>query len=231
MLLHRLRRRFGVAAPRLIVAPHLPWYWRLGLLLLGLVLIACAYYLGLSQQDAGSSGSSATISAPPASSTVQLEALQRQLTMEAVTRQALMRQLEGLQADNARLKETVAFFENMLTNGDRNLELKVYQAVVEPTGVAGEFRYRILLAQGQKEAEPFVGRYEVTVVAQQGSRKLTLTLPGAGASANDFAVQVKVYQRLERSFSLEPEARPRQLIVRVYAAGKQAPKLTQTVAL
>jgi hypothetical protein len=66
-------------------------------------------------------------------------------------------------------------------------------------------------------------------VTQDGKERV-LTLPQAeDRSAKEFQLNFKLFQRIEGTFKVPPQAVVRSMQVRVFESGSNAPKLTQTV--
>ncbi|TSA12955.1 MAG: hypothetical protein D4R74_10580, partial [Betaproteobacteria bacterium] len=126
-LLKQFRRRFGISAPRMMVQTHVAWYWRtLGLV----VVLSCSFALAAWIYDAGrrfagfdSSEAEQELSqlreragrltTEVAALRASVNASESKLQIERTAQTQLGRQVKTLEDENARLKEDLAFFENL----------------------------------------------------------------------------------------------------------------------
>src|SRR5205085_3530797 len=60
----------------------------------------------------------------------------------------LVRQVKQLESDNARLREDLAFYENLTPAEGGEGKLSVYRFKVEHDVLPGAYRYRLLVMQG-----------------------------------------------------------------------------------
>ncbi|WP_269533067.1 DUF6776 family protein [Chitinimonas sp. BJYL2] len=224
------RRGNHLATARLAVRRHLPWPARLALGLLGLIVLASGSYgLYLYGEQQGRHGALASQVGQDASrlarelqeSAQRAQALEQQLRLETSTRETVSRQLVQLQADNGALREQIAFYESLLTKTDRAPALALDQFRVEPVS-PGHYRLRAILVQGQSTQEAFRGEVEFRLVVERGGRRESLVWP-----APRIKVNVTRYHRLERETELPPDARLKQVEIRVYADGESRAKLTR----
>ena len=134
--LRSLRNRWGISAPRLIVSPHVAWYWRalavIAALTVSLVIAMWIYDAG--RRFAGFDATTlenevATLRARVAALEEEASALrgvaassESRLQIEKSAQAQLVRQLKSVEAENVLLREDVAFFENLArTPGDDKL--------------------------------------------------------------------------------------------------------------
>jgi hypothetical protein len=246
--LAKLRQRFGIAAPRVAVRSQVPWYWRwagLALLLAAAgVLAAWIYDAGgrfagfeRSEIDARLDETRRALVAARA----ELEqvravanAADSRLSIERTAQQKLARQIRALEQDNARLREELAIFENMLSSGARTTEaLSIYRFKVEPEVLPGEYRYRLLLlSPAARRGREFQGRLELVVSLTEGGRSAMMSFPEqADAGAAAFRLAFKYFQRVEGTFRVSPKAKVENVQVRVYESGVPQPRATHTVTL
>lgn len=243
--LWKLRQRFGIAAPRVAVRTHVPWYLRW--LVLGL-LVASSVALGLWTYDAGRrfAGFDATeaekeIAAARSELAVAREELARlrgmsdaaesKLAIERTAQQDLARQLRSMEAENARLREELAVFESTLSADPKKAApVSIKRFRVEPELRAGEYRFHLLLlAMGAKRDE-FRGRFELIVSLNQGGRDVMMALPRS-AGEEGFNLGFKHFQRVHGTFQVDPAARVSGVQVRVYESGTAEARATQTAKL
>lgn len=240
-------RRFGIDAPRLAVRPHMPWYWRwmgLGVAVAVAAIVAWATYdFGL--EYAGFRKSEAAQLRAQLDETVRRQqaelaelnartaTAERQLQIERATFGDLARQVKGLAQENALLKEDLAFFQSLTaTSKEGAISVNRFRLLPEP--VPGEYRYQLLLVQTGERAKEFSGRLQFVLNLQQDGRKVILMLPPeseGAANAKEYQVNFKLFQRVEGSFRIPPDAAVKGLQVRVFEGNSSAPKLTHNVTI
>ena len=243
----KVRKRFGIAAPRVAVHSPIPWYLRwLGVaLLLGLAAASAAWIYDAGRRFAGFDHGEVTdelsvTKRELAAAQAELERLraganaaERRLSIERTTQQKLAQQIRALEQDNARAKEELATFESMLASEPRSGSvLTINRFTVEPDVLPGEYRYHLLLVtpRARRERE-FHGRLELVVSLTGGGQNAMMTFPEPGdASAAEFRLAFKYFRRLEGTFRVNPKARVENVQVRVYETGSNQPRAMQTVS-
>lgn len=240
-----LKRKFGIAAPRMAVRTHIAWYWR-GLVLGVFVAVGviCAWWI----YDTGSRlagferGEAKQELHQLAERAARLEAENRelhvtslkarqQLEIEQATQSDLAKSVKTLQDENAGLKEDVAFFRSLMSSDRGDGALGIYHFKVERGALPGEYRYRLLLLQsGQQREQEFRGSVQFVVNAVQGARKIVLAIPDAKEPRREgLNVSFKYYQRLEGSFQVASPAIVKTVQVRVFENSAAQPKLMRVV--
>lgn len=245
--LWKLRQRFGIAAPKVAVRTHVPWYLRWLALA---VLLACSAALAAWMYETGRRFAGFD------RSEVELEmtALRRELTagreelerlrslanaaeskiaIERTAQQNLAQQVRALEGENARLREELAVFESTLATDPKKVASPSIQRFkVQPELLPGEYRYHLLVLATASPRAEFQGRFELVVSLTQDGRKVMLTLPESGASAEQgFRLLFKHFQRIEGTFRVNPTASVDTVQVRVYDSGSGQARATQTVKL
>ncbi len=243
--LRALRHRWGIAAPRLTVSPHVAWYWRaLAIVAVSALLLILALWLyDAGRQFAGydvltAESELATLRARAAALENEVRSLrmlttssENRLQIEKSAQAQLVRQLKAMQAENARLREDLAFFEN-LAHGAGEDKLAVSGFKVEPDLVPGEYRYRVLVTLGGAKNREFSGRLQLVVDMQLGDRDLTLMVPPDEKSDDAaYRVRFKRFYRAEGSFRVDPKAKVRSVQVRVFEQGAGQPRATESYTL
>ena len=241
--LRAFRNRWGIAAPRLTVSAHVAWYWRV----LGIIaVLTMSLVLAMGMYDAGrrlAGFDASTLEAEVATLRARVAALEEEaknlravvassesrMQIEKTAQAQLARQLKTVEAENARLREDIAFFENLArgTTGDK---LTVSGFKVESDPKPGEYRYRVLVTQGPKERD-FSGRLELVVSMQLGGREVTLILPEENSDEAAYRLQFKRFYRAEGSFRVDPKATVRAVQVRVFEQGGGEPRATQSFTM
>jgi hypothetical protein len=244
----KVRKRFGIAAPRVAVHSPIPWYIRwLGLvLLLGLSAAAAAWIYDAGRRYAGFDesevqGELSTTKRQLAAAEAELEQLRaaanaadRRLAIERTAQQKLAQQIRVLEQENARVKEELATFESMLSSETRNgTVLTIYRFKVEPDVLPGEYRYHLLLVTPRSRRErEFSGRLELVVNLVDGGQNAMMTFPEPGdASASEFRLAFRYFRRVEGTFRVNPKARVENVQVRIFETGSSQPRAIQTVGL
>lgn len=160
----------------------------------------------------------------------KLAASESQRKIDAVTYGDLSKQVKGLSAENASLKDDLAFFQSLLPAAARDDAIALGRLKVDADTVPGEFKYRLLVVQGGQRPSDFQGHVQIIVSAQQGAEKIVLSLPPvADGKSKEFQLNFKSFQRVEGVFKIAPGAVVKSVQVRVYQNGASAPKLTQSV--
>jgi hypothetical protein len=244
----KLRQRFGIAAPRVAVHSHIPWYWRwIGVaVLLGISAASAAWIYDAGRQFAGFDRSEVQdelrgVRGQLEEARAELERLRAvanasdsRLSIERTAQQNLAQQIRALEKDNARLKEELATFESMLQSEARSANtVSVYRFKVEPDVLPGEYRYRLLLlTPTSRQQREFHGRLELVVNLTEGERSAIMSFPEPGdAGAGAFKLGFKYFQRVEGTFRVSPKAKVESVQVRVYEGSATQPRATHSVTL
>lgn len=243
-LLKKFRQRFGISAPRMTVQTHVAWYWRM----LGLVVVlSCSLALAAWMYDAGRRfagfdrseaeqelsllrESVGRLSQETAVLRASVNASESKLQIERSAQTQLGKQVKALEDENARLKEDLAFFENLIPSEHRDNTLLINRFRVDPGALPGEFRYRLLLLQGGRRDKPFQGNLQLLVTLQQGGKDAIITLPEDGAT-QAYKISFKYFQRVEGTFRVSPEARVKMVQVRIFETGSAQVRATQSFNL
>ncbi|TAK43957.1 MAG: hypothetical protein EPO29_03985 [Betaproteobacteria bacterium] len=246
--LWKLRQRFGIAAPRVAVRTHVPWYLRWLALVL---LLACSAALAAWMYDAGRRYAGfdrsevdreiAALKRDLAASREELERLgklanaaESKISIERTAQQNLARQVRALEGENARLREELAVFERTLSADPKTSPpLAIQRFKVQPELLPGEYRYHLLVLAPGGRAGDFQGRYELLVSVAQDGRNVMMALPEAGSAATqqEFRLAFKRFQRIEGTFRVNPAARVESVQVRIYESGSGQSRATQTAKL
>ncbi|HYD56767.1 MAG TPA: DUF6776 family protein, partial [Burkholderiales bacterium] len=244
--LWKLRQRFGIAAPRVAIHSHIPWYWRwVGVaVLLGISAASAAWIYDAGRQFAGFDRSEVTdelrgVRGQLEEARAELDRLRAvanaadsRLSIERTAQQNLAQQIRTLEKDNARLKEELATFESMLqSEGRTGSTVSVYRFKVEADVLPGEYRYRLLLlTPTSRQQREFHGRLELVVNLTEGGRSAIMSFPEpADAGAAAFKLGFKYFQRVEGTFRVSPRAKVESVQVRVYESSGKEPRATHSV--
>lgn len=239
----RVKRRFGIAAPRLTVRLHMPWYLRWSMLapfLIGALGLAwwaygsglelAGFHRGQAQQELSQLRERAALlgdeNARLKSQMVQYE---RQLQIEQASNQETVKQLRVLSDDNIRLQDDLAFFQNLTATHSKEGELSVHRLRLDRDSLPGEFRLRMLLVQGGQRAKEFKGSYQIIATVLENGQRTTRLYPQDASGHAQFQLGFKYYQRVEQVLQLSPGEQLESVQVRIFEQGTREPKLRQSV--
>ena len=243
-----LRQRFGIAAPRVEIQTQIPWYWRWAgiAVLLGIAGAAAAWIYDAGRRFAGFDRSEVlqelqAVRSDLDAARAELERLRAianaadsRVSIERTAQQKLAQQVRTLEQENARVREELAMFEQMLTSEERHTQtLAIYRFKVEPDVLPGEYRYRLLLlTPTDRRGRDFNGRLELVVSLQEGGQSAMMSFPEPGdAAAASFRLSFKYFRRVEGTFRVNPKAKVESVQVRVYETGSSQPRATHSVSL
>lgn len=243
-----LRRRFGIARSRVEIHSTLPWYWRwLGIAaLLGISAVSAGWIYDAGRRFAGFDRSEVlqelqTVRGELDAARSELARLRAianaadsRVSIERTAQQTLAQQVRTAEQENARLREELAMFEQMLVSEERHTQtLAIYRFKVEPDVLPGEYRYRLLLlTPTDRRGRDFNGRLELVVSLQEGGQNAMMSFPEPGdAAAAQFRLAFKYFRRVEGTFRVNPKAKVESVQARVYEAGQSQPRVTHSVSL
>ena len=143
-----------------------------------------------------------------------------QLTIERAAKQQLATQVKGLEAENTKLKEDLAFFESLLPTDTGTQDVAVRRLTIDMIA-PNQLRYRMLLMQGGRGKTDFSGNLELALTTLQAGRSTVVIYPRANDSGREkFKLQFRHYQRIEGILTLPDGATPRSVQVRVLEKGQ-----------
>jgi hypothetical protein len=244
--LSTLRRKFGITSRRVAVRAHVPWYWRALTYAVFCVLIVGAgwatYQYGMELAGFRQSEAVRDIAelrekirerdATLVEMRSKVATSGRQLQIERATYGDLERQVKTLSAENAALREDLAFFQSLMAAESKAAALTVNRFRVRRDAVPGEYRYRLLLVQTGQRVPEFQGNLQFILELEEGDRKYVLMLPPENEKkVKDYELRFKFFQRVEGTFKIPPEAIVKSMQVRVFEKGATQPKLTETVTV
>lgn len=213
--LKRLRRRFGISAPKLAIRQHVAWYWRAltVVAVLFALVISAVWIFDVGRRTGGfhRDESAREIQALREhlvdldAELVRLRSVvgsgESNLQIERATQKQLLRQVRALEMENAALKEDLAFFEGLIPTPDavEGGGLRIERFRIEPTGTTGEFRYRMLVVNNasrpQKESRLSL---QLVVKVRQDGKDAIITVPDkTEPKKENFRFEIKHFQRLE----------------------------------
>jgi hypothetical protein len=199
LALRRLRGRFGIAAPRVAVHTHVPWYWRLlaVAIVLGAALAMAGWMYDAGRRIAGFDRSEsqneigslrdkvASLEAEVARLRSAANASESHLQIDRATVQRLTDQVRILEAEKTELKENLAVFENLAAGGGNSAGLSLGRLRIEPDATPGQFRYRVLASMsGNAAKQEFKGSLQFQITDRKSTRlnsshRLTSRMPSS----------------------------------------------------
>ena len=219
--LGRLRRRFGIGAPRLAIRAHVAWYWKVAVALLILLFAATSSFAIF---EAGKRFATGGVGSPINEALVlggrvikldaelvkarrQVDAVESDLKVEQATVKQLSRQVKSLELDNALLKEDLAFFEGLMPSpAGEGESVRIEHLRIEPDASPGEYRYRMLIINsGRGEKKGFKGQLQLIVKVTQEGTSSVLSIPGEAQSdlnMSQYSFESRYFRRLEGVFSV-----------------------------
>lgn len=260
-----LQRRLSVSAPRMTVRSHVPIGWKIAA---GAAVVVASIAAGATLSRSGVLRS--VLGSPDPAldrATAAVRALQMERdallqptsrvtdtgrVMESATIKELGAQITRLEADNARLKEDVAFFEAATSDrtpagaADTASGIAIRRFQVTRDAAGGGARYRILLTQDSRATREFAGSLQLAVTMLQDGKAVNMVLPRSGtdgspaglpaagqppgsASDSSFQVVFRSYKRLDGAFELPVGATLKSVQARILERG--AVRVQQTVTL
>lgn len=245
-LFKRIRRRFGISAPRMTVRTHLAWYWRwLGMTFVAAASLALAAWMydagrrfaGFDSSESREEltrlrGTVARLEQEAARLRSLTDAADAKVKIEQSAQAQLALQLKQYEQENVRIKEDLAFFEGLVPSGQRDERVSIHRFTVQAGAMPSEFRYRMLVLQGGRRDQPFQGRMQLLGDLQDKGRNAMIPLSGDGIGENGVRpLSFKFFHRVEGTFRVKPSARLRTVQVRIFENGSNEARATQSVNL
>jgi hypothetical protein len=142
------------------------------------------------------------------------------LNIERSAQKQLAQQARTLEADNAKLKDDLAFFEGLLPAGAGPGAIAIRRLTAELVA-PNQLRYRLLMMQGGKGEREFTGNLQLAVTLTQGGKSVVMLFPDEKSAEPDkYKLGFKHYQRLEGVLTLPDGATARTIQARVLEKGQ-----------
>ncbi len=228
-----LLRRLSISAPRMTVKTQRPWPLTL-LLLAGAIGLGGAVALwtydlgreftGIKRQpqfDAPAMQAQLQkLTAERDRFSTTVNSAESQLTIERAAKQQLATQMKGLETENTKLKEDLAFFESLLPADTGATGVAVRRLTIDPIA-PNQLRYRMLLMQGGRGKTDFSGTFELALTTVQAGRSMVVLYPKTtDTDRSTFKLQFRHYQRIEGILTIPEGAVARSLQVRILEKGQ-----------
>ena len=212
--IRKFRRRFGIAAPRVVVRTHLPWQVGASILALLLFLLGFASWGFMRQGRLGDL--ERELESIQRESVVQRDELallrstagtgKNAVSIERAAQQQLLGKIAELERENSALKEDILLFERLIpvVGEDAAVRIENFRLFQES---GNRYRYRLLLAfQPAKQIPEFRGALQLVVSIRVSGRDRVLTLPEKQSSAAEYQLELRHFLRRESFFELPPAA-------------------------
>lgn len=146
---------------------------------------------------------------------------QRSVQMNETAFQELDRSLKASAQEIVKLREELNFYRNIISPADKKSGLRIQNLYIEPTNVANQYRYKLVLIQALKHEQTINGSASFEINGSQGGQDFTLSIP-SGADRG-IKVNFKYFQDIEGKFEIPKSFKPRRVKVNVtLAVGGQA---------
>ena len=127
------------------------------------------------------------------------------LQIERATQRQLSLQFRALEAENAALKEDLAFFEGL--TGEVQEGVRVERFRVDPAPVAGVYRYRLLVVNNSgRSLKSSKIDLQFVVKMRQGGQDDVVVFPSEPEPESEQATGVKNFHRIEGEFVVPSDA-------------------------
>jgi hypothetical protein len=149
-----------------------------------------------------------------------VNAAESKLNIERSAQKQLVMQVKTLESENIKLKEDLAFFESLLPADTGAQGISIRRLKVD-TIAPNQLRYRLLIMQGGKGEQYFVGNLQLAITVLQNGADAMITFPeGKLGDADKFKLGFKHYQRVEGVLTLPEGASMKAVQARVLERGQ-----------
>lgn len=226
----RIRRHFGATAQHVAIRSQRPWYWRLLVIVL---LILLGYGLAYWQFVGGGFNADSIKNLRQQNQLLHANVVQveRQLQVERSAQTSLAKEMSTVQDESMRLKEDVAFYKNILNDNDGAGELKFYSFRLNKGAQPGRYDYHILLSQSGRHNNAVQGQLRFTLSSAQGEKTVLQPLTMNGDEAAMVKINFKYYQRLEGSLVVPYAAAGATVEASFTESGASQPRISQKADL
>jgi len=227
-------RRHSISAPKMTIKSDLPWPLKVAFIgmVLGLGGAVAIWTYDMGPNIAGLSSGMSTKQAPATMEQVNrltaerdqfsaaANAVESQLNIERSAQKQLAAQVKALEAENAKLKEDLAFFESLLPTNTGAHGVAIRRIKAEIVGL-NQLHYRLLIMQGRKGEREFIGSLQFAVMVVQAGKSAMIIFPnGKSTDINKFKLGFKHYQHVEGILTLPEGVSVKAVQVRVLENGQ-----------
>lgn len=210
MKLKLWRRRMSVSSPRMAI--RTPWSWPARFLGLLAILAVCVggalwvFHLGRAfsglpaddtrQQLAIYKEQVSKLTAERDRFSTTVNAAESELNIERSAQRQLAVQVKALEAENARIKDDLAFFDSLLPSATGPQGIAIRRLKIDQVA-SNQLRYRLLIMQGGKGNQHFSGSLELAVSSVQDGKNAMIIFSEETSEPGRFKLGFKHYQRME----------------------------------
>ncbi len=245
-MLRRMRRRFGISAPRVAVRTHVPWYLRTAgiaaMIVLSVVMAGWAYDAG--RRIAGydhSESSQVTDELRLANVSLEEEVArlrslltvsESSLQIEQATQHSLSEKNSTLAEENARLKEELVVLGRLAKLDGKSVatkaepskidgEISLDRLVVRPDPATGSYRFSFLMAlQGSRRGREARLNLQITVSPREGTAGDKIELPRkTDKNVAQYEIVLRNFRRIDGKFELPNSISVGAVEFRIFEAG------------
>jgi len=233
-MLRRLRRRFGITAPRVAVRTHVPWYLRAIsiVVLTGVSLALAGWVYDTGRRMAGFDQSetvnlvkelrqtNATLDEEVARLRSLQAANQSSLQIDQAAQGLLAEKNKALLSENARLKEELAVFERLTKlEGKADDAVSLDRLSVRAEGPPGRYRFSFLIAlQGARRGKET--RFSLQIVAAPRGQGAAIIFPRADdPDPAQYEIALRNFKRVEGKFEVPANFALGGVEIRIFEAG------------
>lgn len=246
----RVRRHFGISAPRMAVRTHLSWPWRAVVIATLLVIVGGMWWWGfdfgqilggLNRREVEDKvmrleAESARLRTEAGELRAKTTRLESELAMRDGAQSTLSKQAAELQNENSQLKEELVFLQKLVADSNKQVGLSIQRLAVQRVR-DDLFRYSMLVVRGGNPATAFEGSLALEATIQPAAsadgagRPIVLSLPDEQPDlAAPLKLNFKYYQRVEGTFRVSPGAQLRALTAHAFEAGQANPRATRSLS-
>jgi hypothetical protein len=147
--------------------------------------------------------------------------LERAQQVEGKAYEDVDQHLRSLQDEVLALKEEIAFYRGIVSDG-KEKGLKIQTFVVDKETSSGAYRFQLVLTQHLKRVKMISGTVKLKVLDEVNGRPTSLLLSDAnGKQGNALNFEFKFFQRIEGRFTLPDGFKPDRLQIQVVSKGKK----------
>jgi hypothetical protein len=114
------------------------------------------------------------------------------LKVEQSTVKQLSDQVKSMEAENAKLKADLSYFERLLPSGGQGEVIALRSLEVLPDTVPNQLRYRALIVQGGREEKNFQGVLQIVMTLLSEGKVITVVVPDPKASEGKLPDNMKL---------------------------------------
>lgn len=226
-----LRRHFGASYRSVAVRTAIPWYGRL---LIVFLLVLLGYFIGYARYSGDGVAQLrdriSQLSEENRNLRTQSIHVESQKQVTQVTQNDLAKDMAALQEENGKLKEDVEFYKSILEGGSSVGVVKLHSFKISKSIRPGEYDFRLLLIQSGKHDKSVQGSLQLLLTGIQDGKEISIPV-NSDAGGRGFKINFKYYQPVEGSFSIPAQASISSVQAKLFTLGSSEPKLTQSVQL